>query len=51
MLVLPLAIFWFAGVGLALLDGRRRAVGWLALAALAAGFAATCWLAADVLRH
>jgi len=51
MLVLPLGIVWFAGVGLALLDGRRRRVGWLAVAALAAGFGATCWLAADVFRH
>lgn len=51
MLVLPLGIIWFASVGLAVLDGRRRFVGWLAVAALAAGLAATVWLAADVLRN
>ena len=49
MLVLPLGIAWFAAVGLALLDGRRRDVGWLAVGALAAILAATVWLAADVL--
>ena len=38
MLVLPLAIAWFGAVGLVLLDGRRRWVGWLAVGVLAAAF-------------
>src|SRR5262245_28099937 len=50
MLVLPLAIVWCAAVGLALFDGRRRAVGWAAAAALAAALGATVWLTVDVLR-
>jgi multicomponent Na+:H+ antiporter subunit D len=50
VLVLPLGILWFSAVGLAALDGRRRDVGWLAVAALAAGLGATAWLAAGVLR-
>jgi multicomponent Na+:H+ antiporter subunit D len=50
MIVLPLAMLWFAGVAVALLDGRRRWVGWGAVAALAAGLAALIWLADTVLR-
>ncbi len=48
MLVLPLAIVWLAAVPLALLDGRRRWVGWLAVAALGAGFLAMLRLAVAV---
>jgi multicomponent Na+:H+ antiporter subunit D len=44
-LVLP----WAAGAVLVLLDGRRRWVGWLATAALAANLAALVVLAASVL--
>jgi multicomponent Na+:H+ antiporter subunit D len=44
-LVLP----WAAGAVLVLLDGRRRWVGWLATAALAANVAALVALAASVL--
>ncbi|NLT07698.1 MAG: oxidoreductase [Solirubrobacterales bacterium] len=36
LIVAPLAITWVAAAALALLDGRRRWVGWLAAAALAA---------------
>jgi multicomponent Na+:H+ antiporter subunit D len=50
MLVLPLGIVWFAAVGLALFDGRRRAVGWAASTALAAACGATAWLTVEVLR-
>ncbi len=51
MLLLPLGILWFAAVGLALLDGRRRWVAWLATGTLAAGLAACVWLAVVVLRE
>ena len=50
MIVLPLGIVWFAAVGLAVCDGRRRAVGVAATIALAAGLAATGWLGVVVLR-
>ena len=50
MIELPLGILWFAAVGLALVDGRRRWAGRTAIAALAAGLAATVWLAVRVLR-
>ena len=46
---LALVVPWAAGVVLVVLDGRRRAVGWLAVAALAANLAALVVLAADVL--
>jgi multicomponent Na+:H+ antiporter subunit D len=49
MMILALAIPWFAGVLLALLDGRRVWVGWLAVLASAATLAATAGLAVDVL--
>jgi multicomponent Na+:H+ antiporter subunit D len=49
ILVLPLGIAWFAAVALALLDGCKRWVGWLAAAAMAAQFATTLWLAGAVL--
>lgn len=49
MLVLPLAIAWFAAVGLIPLHGRVRGVGWLAVACLSATLALTVWLAAVVL--
>ncbi|MDQ3854848.1 MAG: oxidoreductase, partial [Chloroflexota bacterium] len=49
-LVLPLGIPWFAAVSLAALDGRRRAVGWLAVGGVAAGLLSLLWLAATVLR-
>jgi multicomponent Na+:H+ antiporter subunit D len=51
MIVLPLGILWFAAVGLALVDGRRRWAARSAVAALTAGLAATVWLAARVLRE
>jgi multicomponent Na+:H+ antiporter subunit D len=47
-LVLPLAIPWFAAVALAALDGRRPAVGWAAVASLAAALVATAALAIRV---
>jgi len=48
-LALPLLIPWVAGTLLIVLDGRRRLVGWLAAAALAAHLAALGVLAARVL--
>ena len=44
-----LIVPWAAGAVLVLFDGRRRVVGWLAVAALAANVAALAVLAADVL--
>jgi multicomponent Na+:H+ antiporter subunit D len=40
MLVLGLGISWFGAVGIAGLDGRRRSVGWIAVAIMGAAFAA-----------
>ncbi|MDQ2683950.1 MAG: oxidoreductase [Chloroflexota bacterium] len=50
MLMLPLGIVWFAAVGVAFLDGRRRPVGWSAVAALSLSLLALLWLGADVWR-
>jgi multicomponent Na+:H+ antiporter subunit D len=44
-----LIVPWAAGAVLVVLDGRRRVVGWLAVAVLAANGAALAVLAADVL--
>lgn len=49
MLLLPLAIAWFAALALAPLDGRRRGVGLAAVVALSASFGALIWLATRVL--
>lgn len=51
MMLGGLAILWFGSIGVAVLDGRRRPVGLLALAVLAAGFAASLALGIDVYRH
>ena len=51
MLLLPLIIAWTMAVVLALLDGRRRWVGWLAIAAMTIVFIATFRLMLDVLQH
>jgi multicomponent Na+:H+ antiporter subunit D len=48
-LALALVIPWAVGIVLVLLDGRRRPVGWLAVAALAANLVALAVLAAKVL--
>jgi len=40
LLVLPLAVVWLGATVLALLDGRRRLVGWLAVGILGANVAA-----------
>ncbi|MFO7573421.1 MAG: proton-conducting transporter membrane subunit [Gaiellaceae bacterium] len=47
-LVLPLAIPWFAAVGLVAFDGRRPVVGWLAVGSLAATLAAVVALSVSV---
>ena len=49
LLAVSLLVPWAAGAVLVVLDGRRRAVGWLAVAALAANGAALAGLAATVL--
>lgn len=49
ILVLPLALPWFAAVVLGLLDGRRPRNGWLAVAALGASLVWLIVLAATVL--
>jgi multicomponent Na+:H+ antiporter subunit D len=48
---LALVIPGAAGIVLALLDGRRRLVGWLAVAVLAANLAALVVLAVQILPH
>lgn len=50
MIVWPLGILWVAAVAVTLLDGRRRWVGAVALAALVAALVALIWLTSDVLR-
>jgi multicomponent Na+:H+ antiporter subunit D len=51
MTALWIALFgpWAAGIVLVVLDGRRRAVGWVAVAVLAVNLAALAVLAAEVL--
>ena len=51
MLLLPLIIAWTMAVILALLDGRRRWVGGLAIGAMMTVFIATFRLMLDVLHH
>ncbi|MGH2562428.1 MAG: complex I subunit 5 family protein [Thermomicrobiales bacterium] len=48
MLVLPLAIAWIGAVAIAILDGRRRWVGWLAVTCLAGSFGALVVLGVEV---
>jgi multicomponent Na+:H+ antiporter subunit D len=51
LLVLPAGIPWVLAAVLALLDGRRRWVGFLAAAGLGASFVSLVWLAFVVLRE
>ena len=51
MLLLPLLIAWTMAVILALLDGRRRWAGGLAIGAMTVVFIATFRLLLDVLQH
>ena len=48
MIALPLAFLWFGGVVLALLDGTRKPVGWLAAGILAGAIISTIVLGVDV---
>jgi multicomponent Na+:H+ antiporter subunit D len=50
VLVLPLALAWFGAVVLAFLDGRRRWVGWLAVACVGGNVAALAVLGARVVE-
>ena len=51
LLVLPAGVPWVLAALLTFLDGRRRWVGLLAAAGLAAGLASLAWLALVVLRE
>jgi multicomponent Na+:H+ antiporter subunit D len=51
LVILPVLLPWVLAAVLALLDGRRPWVGWLAVAGLGAAFAAALWLALVVLRE
>jgi multicomponent Na+:H+ antiporter subunit D len=51
IVVLPMAITWFAAVALATLDGRRPWVGWLGVAALVAALGALAGLVATILAR
>lgn len=48
IIALPLAILWFGGLGIALLDGTRKPVGLAAVGVLLAALAATVTLGVDV---
>ena len=48
---IALVVPWAAGIVVVILDGRRRAVGWVAVTCLAVNFAALVVLAADVIGH
>ena len=50
MIALPLAILWFGGLFVALLDGTRRPVGYLAVGVMTAAMASTIALGVDVYR-
>jgi multicomponent Na+:H+ antiporter subunit D len=51
MLVAPLAIFWIAGLSLALANGRQRAIGVLGLLSLVAGLVAMTRLTLHVVAN
>ena len=51
LLVLPVGITWALAAVLALLDGRRPWVGWLAVAGVGASFASAIWLTVRVVRE
>jgi len=51
MIALPLAILWFGGLIVALLDGTRKPVGYLAVIVLGGALAATTVLGIDVHRN
>ncbi len=51
MIALPLAILWFGGLLIAVLDGTRRPIGYLAVAVLAGALASTVVLGVDVHQH
>jgi multicomponent Na+:H+ antiporter subunit D len=51
ILIAPLAVFWIAGVALALADGRRRIVGGMAAMALGVGFLAMTRLTFEVVSQ
>jgi multicomponent Na+:H+ antiporter subunit D len=48
MIALPLAILWFGGLLMAVLDGTRKPLGWLAVAIMAAATVSTIVLGIDV---
>jgi multicomponent Na+:H+ antiporter subunit D len=48
VIALPLGILWFGGLLLAVLDGTRKPIGWLAVAIMAAATVSTMVLGIDV---
>ena len=48
MLAAPLAILWFGALGIALLDGTRKPVGYASVAVMLAALAATVTLGVDI---
>jgi multicomponent Na+:H+ antiporter subunit D len=48
MIALPLAILWFGGLLLAVIDGTRKPAGWLAIAIMASATIATVVVGMDV---
>lgn len=50
VIVLPIGIAWVSATVLALADGRRPLVGWLAVAGLGASFASSVWLLTGVIK-
>src|SRR5687768_9297703 len=48
MIALPLAILWFGGVVLAVVDGTRKPAGWLAVGLLTSALIATIVLGVEV---
>lgn len=51
MIVAPLGLCWAAALAFAALDGRRRRIGWMAVAVLAIAWVLSLWLTWDVVQH
>ncbi len=51
MIVVPLGICWIAAVLFSTFDGRRKRIGWSAVALLAAALSVASWLTWDVIEH
>jgi len=51
MMVAPLGLCWAAALAFAALDGRRRRIGWMAVAVLSIAWVLSLWLTWDVVQH